>query len=108
MPSLPLPAPACALLSQLSGLGSGADAGASHFAAGQQVCGGAVTRAGRAARARHKWNEMANLSRFPTACLLFVCEEDKCNCFNLRNHKGSRIFFFVTDSESDMKAFQYI
>lgn len=33
-----------------------------------------------------------------------VCEEDNCNCFNLRSHKGNWIFF-VTESNSDMKAF---
>lgn len=42
--------------------------------------------------------------------LLFVHEEDKYNCFNLRSHKGNWIFFFffVIQSNSDMKAFQAV
>lgn len=39
-----------------------------------------------------QWSKITNLSYFPNAYLVFVCEKDEDNCFNLKYHKGNRVF----------------
>lgn len=70
----------------------------------------AMARARSTAHTHHNRNKITNLSDFPKVYLLFVGEEDKYNCFNLRSHKGNWIFFFFfkIQSNSDVKAFQAV
>lgn len=89
VPSLLLTVPACALF---SGLGSGPHTRASPWTAASQVCCEAVTCAGSTACAHRNGAKLQTCLYFPDAYLVFVCERDKDNCFNLRYHRGNRIF----------------
>lgn len=65
---------------------------ASPWIAAPEFCCDAMARARSVAHAHHEGNKITNLSYFPKVYLLFVCEEDKYNCFNLRSHKRNWIF----------------
>lgn len=106
VPSLPLCSCLWSCLSALR-VAMGLNVWASPWIAAPEFCCDAMARARSVAHAHHERNKIANLSYFPKVYLLFVCEEDKYNCFNLRSHKGNWIFF-VIESNSDMKAFQCI